>query len=87
MKRSVIITAQFFLCLITLLLTAVFGTEFFRRSSKGSNEMGRYFDEENVVVYHEQAIPFYGLSFVICLIALIILSRWTLKTVTKKPIN
>lgn len=87
MKRSVIITAQFSLCLITLLLAVVFGREFFLRNSLVSNEMGRYFDEGSVVVYHEQAIPFYGLSFVICLIALIIMCRWTLKTVSKKHID
>jgi ABC-type antimicrobial peptide transport system permease subunit len=87
MKRSVIIPAQFCLCLITLLLAVVFGREFFLRYSLVYNEMGRYLDEENVVVYHEQALPFYGLSFVICLIALIILYRWTLKTVSKKESN
>jgi len=45
------------------------------------NEMGRYFDEENVVVYHEQAVPFYGLFFAICLITLTLMCRWTFKTV------
>lgn len=55
---------------MTLLLTVFFGWEFFFIYNPTYNELGRYFDEENVVVYHEQAIPFYGLLFVSCLVAL-----------------
>jgi hypothetical protein len=49
--------------------------------------MGRYFDEENTVVYHEQAVPYYGLFFAICLLALTMICRWTLKTVRKQKDN
>lgn len=43
--------------------------------------MGRYFDEQSVVVYDEQAIPFFGLFFAISLIALTMMCRRTLKTI------
>jgi hypothetical protein len=46
--------------------------------------MGRYFDEANAVVYHEQAVPVYGLFFVIFLLALMLTCRWALKIVSGK---
>lgn len=81
MKPSVIILTQFFLGSIALLFAVFFGREFFFRYALVYNEMGRYFDEENIVVYHDQEIPFYGVSFVICLIAFMVVCRWALKTV------
>jgi hypothetical protein len=86
-KKSVIVSAQFTLCFLLVLLTAFSGWEFFFRYRLAYNEMGRYFDEEEVVVYHEQAIPFYGLFFVLCLLTLTMACRWTLKTVQGQKNN
>jgi hypothetical protein len=79
-KKSIIISGQFVLCLLIILFTIFFGCEFIFRYIHVSNEAERYFDEEHAVVYHAQATPFYGLLFVICLVALIVTCRWTLKT-------
>jgi len=73
MKRKQFIgtTWQIFLCLTLLFLTAVSGFEFFFRLGLPYNEMGRYFEEDNSVVFHNDAIPFFGGLFLFFLIALI----------------
>lgn len=64
-----------------LLLTVLFAWELFVRYNLTYNEMGRYFDDEDVVVYHEQAIPFYGLFFATSVVGLIVMCRCTLRTI------
>lgn len=86
-SKSAIISGQFLLCFLGVLLTAFFGWEFFFRYRLIYNEMGRHFDEENAVVYHEQTVPFYGLFFVICLIAFASMCRWAFKTVRGQKSN
>jgi hypothetical protein len=85
--KSIIVSGQFFLCLLMVLLTAFFGWEFCFRYGLVYNEMGRYFDEENVVVYDEQAMPVYGMIFVFCLLTLIMMCGCTLKTVRGQKNN
>jgi len=65
-------TWQIVLCLTLLFLTAVSGVEFFFRLRLPYNEMGRYFDEDNSVVFKDEAIPVFGGLFLFPLIALII---------------
>jgi energy-coupling factor transporter transmembrane protein EcfT len=79
-KKAFILSVQIFICLLLVFLTAFFGWQFFMQSRLPYNEMGRYFDEEKIVVYHEQAVPFYGLLLAISLVALIVTCRWTFKT-------
>ncbi len=71
-KQFIGITWQVFLCLTLLLLTATSGFEFFFRLRLPYNETGRYFDENNSVVFHDDAIPVFGGLFSFSLIALIV---------------
>lgn len=48
------------------------------------DEMGRYFDEENSVVFHDQDLIGLGLFTVIFLVLLMMLGWWTWRTL-KKP--
>jgi len=71
-KQFVGTTWQIIICLILFFLTAFSGFEFFFRLGLPYNEMGRYFDEDNSVVFEDDAIPVFGGLFLFPLIALII---------------
>jgi hypothetical protein len=79
-KKTGIFFVQLFVCFLIVLLTVFFGWEFFFRYTLQYGETGRYFDEENGVVHHEQAVSIYGLLFVSCLLTLAMMCRWILKT-------
>jgi flagellar biogenesis protein FliO len=67
-------------------LAIFFTSDFVFRYQLEYNEMGRHFDEEDAVVYHEQAVLFYGFFSLISFIALILIGRWTIKTIGTKVV-
>ena len=82
--RTLLIAGQFILCSILILLVGFFGWEFILHYNLKYNEMRRYFDEEQSVVYHEQAILPYGFLFVVSSALLMSMSWWTFKTLRGK---
>ena len=84
LARYLLIGAQWILCSLLILLVCFFGWQFIFHYNLEYNDMGRYFDEEASVVYHEQAIFPYGFLFFISSVVLILMSRWALKTKRRK---
>lgn len=81
--RIIKLSFQIILFVILLLFTALFVAEFSTRYSLNYNEMGRYFDATESIVYHEQSIPFYGFGSLVLFLALIFHVRWIVRTVRK----
>ena len=65
--KSLLFWTQLLICLSLALSVTFLGWQFLFRYNLEYNEMGRYFDEEESVVYHEQAILSYGFLFFIWL--------------------
>ena len=79
--RKPFITLQILLCSLVGLLTVFTGKELLIRYTLPYYETGKYFDEQSVVIYQEQAILFYGIAFASWLFVLVMMCRWTLNTV------
>ena len=68
-RTNRILKIAFTILTITLVLvTLITAMVFVNRLTLSYNSEGRYFDESSLTVYHEQAIPFYGILFVCVLI-------------------
>jgi hypothetical protein len=52
---------------VSFILTLIFSLTFITRTRLSYNEEGRYFDENDMVVYHEQAEVVYGLLTIVFL--------------------
>ena len=59
MKSYKIIWLSF--CFLSIVSTCIVAATFIKRIGLSYNDEGRYFDEVNAVVYHQQAIVIYGL--------------------------
>lgn len=72
MKKWVIII----LLILLILLTIVSVRTYLNRSGLGYNAEGNYFDQDAGIVYHEQAVLFYGsISVVLLLLAFLVVRR------------
>ena len=80
-KRTTLIKLQILLCSIVGLLIVLIGNELFFRFTLPYSETGKYFDEAQGVSYEEQGIIVYTLAFALCLLVLVVLCYWTLKSI------
>lgn len=84
-KRSVLLTVQTLLLVPLAILFILFAWTAWRRYDLPYNEMGRYFDEEQVVVYEEQALEIYILISIVLFAAVALIVRLIFKTIRIKP--
>ncbi len=82
MRKGLLIIQLLLLIPVAFLFT-FFCMDFIKRYNLTYNEMGRYFDEEYVIVYHEQAVLIYGIITAILLAFVVWLGKWTLSTLRR----
>ena len=83
-------TIKILLILITsvlTILTAICGLAFLNRLTLSYNSEGRYFDENKMIVYHQQSIIGYGFLTFIFLMATIFFAYWTIQKFKLKKID
>jgi hypothetical protein len=84
-KRSVLLTVQLVL-FVPLFAAFVFcAWTAWSRYNLAYNEMGKYFSDEQVVVYQEQAMEVYMFISVILFLAVAFLAGLIVKTIKFKP--
>jgi hypothetical protein len=89
-KRSVLLMVQTLLLVPLVILFLIFAWTAWRRYNLPYNEMGRYFDEGQVVVYEEQALEVYVLISIVLFAAVALIVRLMLKTIrlkSSKPVD
>lgn len=69
--------------IILVLLTTLFSWSLYTRCAMDYNSQGTYFDENNLVSYHEQALLVYGI-IVLLLLTMTLFTTWKLKSIIKK---
>ena len=82
-RRGILLTIQLVILVLLMFLMVFFSWEFFTRYNLPYNEMGRYFDEENSVVIHEQTLPFFGFLALLFLVLSVVSAFWIFKTIKK----
>ena len=84
-KRSVLLTVQL-VVFVPLFAAFIFcAWTAWSRYNLPYNEMGRYFNDEQVVVYQEQTLEVYTFISVILFLALAFLAGLIVKTIRFKP--
>ena len=67
---------QWLLLFICLIFAVLFGWVFYFRMGLEYNSEGRWFDPDSEVVYHEQAVGFFGVLLVISVVILSVVAYW-----------
>jgi uncharacterized membrane protein (UPF0182 family) len=84
-KRSVVLTVQL-VVFVPLFVAFIFcAWTAWNRSNLPYNDMGRYFNDEQVAVYQEQTLEVYMFISVILFLAVAFLAGLIVKTVRFKP--
>lgn len=81
--RILLRVTQLLLLVILLILFAFFGLGFLNTYHLPYNEEGRYFDESNSLVYHEQSVLVYGFLSFLLLLLVIGTVKWMLSTMKR----